>query len=60
MLWRGGDLTVFSFTHLIRDSGDASEGISGFDTNFYEQWSPGLPAERIWWSKKNFSGPDNN
>ena len=32
----------------------------GFDTNFYEQWSTGPPAERIWWSDNFFSGPDNN
>ena len=35
-------------------------GSAGFDTNFYEQWSTGPPAERIWWSDNFFSGPDNN
>ena len=33
---------------------------SGFDTNFYEQWSTEPSAQSIWWSYNFFSGPDNN
>ena len=34
--------------------------VAGFDTNFYEQWSTGPPAQTIWWSYNFFSGPNNN
>ena len=39
---------------------DAAGPDTGFDTNFYEQWSTGPPAQRIWWSYNFFSGPDKN
>ena len=32
---------------------------SGFDTNFFEQWSTGPPAQRIWWSYNFSGGPEN-
>ena len=46
--------------HKIEAMVDSTPPPAGFDTNSYEQWSTGPPAQRIWWSYNFFSGPDNN